>query len=299
MFTTANMQQQDHIPVVQGYAVDNREAYSKNNATWSHQEPGYKAQAAHGYVEPDSTQRYEGLNSSDTQGESQPKQAQDVIWAVLFVIHLLVMAVIMITMGNQYSVNVTDYSGVVWVVSTCGLTSVGLSSLALGLMMKFATELVKIALFFSVGCSLAMGIFSVMTGQMWAGIVGFLCFAIGCCYIYAVWGRIPVSRFNFLCPFSHCILKVDSLVSARQFAVANLRTALVSVRENMGMVAIAYVFLALAFLWTIWWSVTAGATISYVGQVSLFFFLLSYYWVHQVFQNTVHVTTAGNCLFTN
>jgi len=61
----------------------------------------------------------------------------------------------------------------------------------------------------------------------------------------------------------------------------------------MGLVLVAYIFLALAFGWSLWWSVTAGATISTAGQATLFFFLLSYYWVHQVLQNTVHVTTAG------
>lgn len=79
----------------------------------------------------------------------------------------------------------------------------------------------------------------------------------------------------------------------RQFAAANLRTALTAVRANLGLVVVAYTFLAIAFGWSVWWSVTAGASLSSLGTGSLFFFLLSYYWVHQVLQNTVHVTTAG------
>jgi hypothetical protein len=78
-----------------------------------------------------------------------------------------------------------------------------------------------------------------------------------------------------------------------QFAAANLRTALSGVKANLGLVVIAYLFLAIAFVWSVVWSVTAGASLSSVGGGALFFFLLSFYWVHQVLQNVVHVTTAG------
>merc|ERR1719203_670824 len=37
---------------------------------------------------------------------------------------------------------------------------------------------------------------------------------------------------------------------------------------------------------------TAGALVT-MGETALFFFLLSFYWVHQVLSNTMHVTTAG------
>jgi len=259
------MRQQQKIPLVQGYAVESDRG-ENNNAS-------YQSQGAYVPNQGGAQQNNQagGGNFNGSKGEQQPKKFQDAVWAVAFVAHLAVMAVVMVTMGSSYSAggdNGYNYRGIVWSVSTCGLVAVGLSSLALGYMMKFADGFVKTALIFSVGCSLAIGILGAMTGQIMLCVVGFLSFAIGICYTYAVWSRIP-------------------------FAASNLRTGLAAVKGNMGMVVIAYLFLVLALGWTIWWSVTAGAALRSVGQATLFFFLLSYYWVHQVFQNTVHVTTAG------
>lgn len=244
-----------NIPIVQGVAVPSGGYVTlpnRSNQYTQQQESPYQAQS----------------DFNGVKGEAQPKQFQDVFWAVLFGAHLLVMIVLMALMSTSIQSSGYNYAGVVWCVSMCALVALGLSTLALGFMMQFATELVKTALFFSIGCSLAMGIFGAIAGQIWMSIIGFASFALGCCYAYFVWGRIP-------------------------FAAANLRTALTGVRANLGLVVVAYGFLAIAFGWSLWWSVTAGASLSTLGTASLFFFLLSYYWVHQVLQNTVHVTTAG------
>lgn len=268
--------QQGHIPIVQGHAVPNTGGYSQPTQ-YPSQGGGYAQAADRTYQASGTSYQPTGGNNSayapqsdfnGVKGESQPKQFQDGIWAILFGVHLAVMVVIMIVQSTSLESSGYNYSGVVWCVSVCAVVAVILSSMALGFMMQFATELVKMALFFSIGCSLAMGIMGALAGQMWMSIMGFASFALGCCYAYFVWSRIP-------------------------FAAANLRTALTAVKVNLGLVAVAYFFLALAFGWSLWWSVTAGTTVSTVGSAALFFFLLSYYWVHQVLQNTVHVTTAG------
>jgi hypothetical protein len=247
------MSTQQNIPIVQGVAVTPSGGYQQSS--------GY-VQASDDVYQPGDS----GFNG--VKGEPQPKQFQDVFWAVLFIAHLVVMLIIMIIMSPSVEESGYNYLGVVSCVSTCALVGVGISTLALGFMMQFATELVKVALFFSIGCSLALCIFAAMAGQIWMAVLGFVYFALGCCYAYFVWSRIP-------------------------FAAANLRVALTAVRENLGLVVVSYVFLAIAFGWSMWWSVTVGSTISSVGSGVLFFFLLSYYWVHQVLQNTMHVTTAG------
>jgi hypothetical protein len=61
----------------------------------------------------------------------------------------------------------------------------------------------------------------------------------------------------------------------------------------MGLAGVAYFFLFLAFGWSVWWSVAAGGAMANFGTFALFLFLVSYYWTHQVLQNTVHVTSAG------
>lgn len=99
-------------------------------------------------------------------------------------------------------------------------------------------------------------------------VIGFASTLFGCCYAYFVWSRIP-------------------------FAAANLNTALIGVKSNLGVAAVAYVFLFLGFGWAIWWSIVAGNMMGNYGSGVAFLFLLSYYWTQQVLSNTVHVTTAG------
>jgi len=107
-----------------------------------------------------------------------------------------------------------------------------------------------------------------MWGEVLMGVMGLVSFAVGVCYAYFVWPRIP-------------------------FAAANLNTAISSIRANLGIALLAYLFLAIAFCWTLLWSASAASAVASLGQGALFLFFLSYYWTQQVLQNTVHVTTAG------
>jgi hypothetical protein len=49
----------------------------------------------------------------------------------------------------------------------------------------------------------------------------------------------------------------------------------------------------LAFGWSLVWSTAAGGMYQSYGSGILFLFLVSFYWTHQVLQNTITVTTAG------
>jgi hypothetical protein len=189
--------QQGHIPIVQGHAVPNTGGYTQPPQYPS--QGGY-AQAADATYQGSSSYQPSGGGAYELQsdfngvkGESQPKQFQDGFWAVLFGLHLVVMVGIMIVQSTALESSGYNYSGVVWCVSVCAFVAAVLSSMALGFMMQFATELVKMALFFSIGCSFTMGIMGALAGQMWMSIMGFASFALGCCYAYFVWGRIPVS----------------------------------------------------------------------------------------------------------
>merc|ERR1719203_2478756 len=81
--------------------------------------------------------------------------------------------------------------------------------------------------------SLTVGVLGLMWGQILTAIMGFLSFAIGICYAYFVWDRIP-------------------------FAAANLNTAITAVKVNKGLLAAAGLFLILGMLWSICWSVTTA-----------------------------------------
>jgi hypothetical protein len=205
-------------------------------------------------------------------GDIQGQKFNDVPFAVAFVAHLAVMLYMLVAYaiggGNGDDGSNYEYSGVAYFVSVCGVFAAGLSTVALGFMMKFSNILVKVALFFSIGLSLGVGIMGLLSGQILVGVMGLLSFAFGICYAYFVWGRIP-------------------------FAAANLNTALSAVKSNMGLAGVAYLFLFVAFGWSVWWSVAAGGAMNGIGSGIVFLFLVSYYWTHQVIQNTVHVTVAG------
>jgi len=224
---------------------------------------------------PQDTSHVQNLNSGDygsteynaNKGETQPKQFNDIFFAILFYAHLGLMGFLLVgSLGGQQ--NDGGYGGITYLCTVCSIFSIGLASVSLGFMMKFATGLVKMALFFSIGCSLAIGIIGFMCGQLLMGILGLVSFAVQCCYTYAVWETIP-------------------------FAAANLTTALTAIRENLGIAVLAYFFLGLAIVWTLWWSVITSGMMNAYGNGVAFLFLVSYYWTHKVLENTVHVTTSG------
>ena len=204
--------------------------------------------------------------------QNPSKKFQDVFWALLFWVHLVVVVgvcVMMFTSGNAAQVDGSISIGdVLFVTGVCGFVAVGLCTLTLNFMMNNAEQLVQAALVFSVLTSLAMGVLGLATGNIILAIVGFLGFAAGSCYAYFVWGRIP-------------------------FAAVNLKTALSSVKKNLGLVLVAYIFIALAFGWSILWILGLGNALSGSSLAVAFLLFLSYYWTHQVLQNTMHVTTAG------
>jgi hypothetical protein len=176
------------IPIVQGVAVPSG-GYYQQQQQQNQQFANYKTEPNY-----QSNDSYTQASYNGVKGEEQPKQFQDVFWTFLFVAHLVVMLVFMSTMLPSIQSGGYNASGVVWCVSVCALVALSLSTIALGIMMQFATQMVKMALIFSVGCSLAVGILGVLTGQLWTTILGFASFALGCCYAYFVWSRIPVSE---------------------------------------------------------------------------------------------------------
>lgn len=263
--------------IVQGHAIPQEQHYRDHQQNeYREQSPQYGQYDHSAYTQ----HQYQYDNQADffgapettfngIKGEPQPKEYKDVFFALAFIAHLVVMVIVMagFTTTSQ-NANGFNYKGIVYCVSSCSLVALGLSTMALGFMMNSATELVKTAMIFHLLCSLAIGIMGALTGQLLLCILGFASFAMGCCYAYSIWPRIP-------------------------FAAANLRTALTGVRSNLGLAIVAYLFLAIAFAWTICWSIAAGAAMADVGEFVAFLFFLSFYWTHEVLKNTVHVTVAG------
>ena len=211
------------------------------------------------------------------QRQDPPKQYKDVVWAFLFVTQLATSigaCLYFIANGNA---NVQQngetsianaFGGVFTIVLVCGSLAVGLACASLKFMLKNAELLVQAALFFSVATSFFMGIIGFMAGNLIMGVIGMVAGAIGCCYAYFVWHRIP-------------------------FAAVNLQTALQAIKSNMGLLAVALAVSGVAMAWSILWFLGLGQALGSQSLFVAFLLFVNYYWTHEVLRNTVHVTTAG------
>lgn len=213
-----------HIPIVQGIAVQESETkYSSYHHSGVSQPNNYTVP----------TQDLQQMRASPI------KQYQDVIWAILFMAHLIVI-VLVVLLGFD-SNNAASGGGlrgnIIFLTCTTGLAAVGLSAMSLSFMMQNTKTLVQTALIFSVASSLAVGILGFLVGSILVGCLGLFSFAIGCCYAKLVWPRIP-------------------------FAAANLNTALSAVKENMGLCVISFGFTLLALGWTIFWFLGIGNSLA-------------------------------------
>jgi hypothetical protein len=223
-----------------------------------------------------------------TKGEKQESKCRDPIFAFILYGNIIAIAV---TVGFFWDdakdiVNGTgefQYEGYIWAALVCGVFTIALSFVMLLVMMRIPTFLIKTALIFVVVMSGVWAVLGFIYGNIIMGIFGVIFFLIGMCYARAVWSRIP-------------------------FASANLLTGCTSIKNNFGVVFISFLFVALALGWTFLWSlafvglfqrtytcqtVNGVEVCSGVNYGYLFLLLVSYFFTHQVIQNTVHVIVAG------
>ena len=227
-----------NIPVVQGVAVP-------HNKTSDYHSVAATPDMAGNYHSADVTSISNNMNDMQQLRESPIKQYQDVIWAILFIIHLIAMIAFIVYSfmnpvttknddGSTSTTNVAALNGkIFFLTATTGMTAVGLSAVSLSFMMNHAKLLVEVGLLFSVATSLVIAVVGFVMGSIMMGVIGLVSFAMGICYTYVVWSRIP-------------------------FAAANLNTALTAVRANMGLAVVSLFFTAIAFGWTIVWFLGVG-----------------------------------------
>ena len=208
-------------------------------------------------------------NSSNLQErrDNKPAVYNDFLWAILFVAHWIAMLVWILAGWNGGAAGISVDSSIGFVVLT-GASAVGLSIVALSWMMQHTESLVQVALIVSVLFSGLLAVVGFLTGEILLGVVGLISFLLGLCYARMVWPRIP-------------------------FAAANLVTALSAVRANLGLLVVAYAVTAVGLVWAIVWMLGVQETMANGTGVVVFVLFLSFYWVQQVLQNTLHVTTAG------
>ena len=184
--------------------------------------------------------------------------------------------------GNAYREEVQlDLGLTLTLVVFNGITGLVGSTLALGFMMAHAEAMIRGGMIASVFLSLFLGLFCLTARQVPGALAGLVMSGLLIWYAYHVWSRIP-------------------------FAAANLVTATTAVRVNLGVTVYAYLTLALAFGWAVFWTASAVSTMFVVSECEgdgtcnkdfngwmIFGFFVSYFWTVQVFNNVVGVTVAG------
>lgn len=182
--------------------------------------------------------------------------------------------------SNEENGETHDVGDMLLLLGISALIALLLSSGVMGVMIRHAEALIKVALVFNVVCTgvFAIGSFFI---SPFSALIGIFLFVFTIYYVYAVWGRIP-------------------------FAASNLVVATTAVKSNLGLSILAYSSLPIMLGWSCWWLVSFVSTV-YVasgcdGQgncaseppgILVFALLLSYYWTFQVIKNVVHVTVAG------
>jgi hypothetical protein len=176
--------------------------------------------------------------------------------------------------------NSAEYDGYIYATIICAFVSFAFSAGAVLVMMAIPETLIKVSLIFVVVASGIWAVMSFIAGSIVMGVLGLIFFAIGVCYARAVWSRIP-------------------------FASCNLVTALTAIKSNWGVVLYAYVFTLFAAGWSILWAFAFVGVYDQTYQCDennfcddpsyglLFVLFVSYFFTHQVLQNSVHVTVAG------
>lgn len=174
-----------------------------------------------------------------------------------------------------------------------------LAVVALGYMSRNAAQLIRASLYIAVGLNVIFFFFALLAGVPLSAIIHAIFAALLACYAKAVWHRIP-------------------------YAAANLRSAIVAVKANMGVSLVAFSSIPASVIWLFTWVFSFGGTltrdfmyttrevqttsqwdsenssgthmettISGAGIVVIFAFILSLHWTHQVINGVVRATIAG------
>lgn len=228
-------------------------------------------------------------------GEKQPKEFRDASFGVLFLVHLCVILYFAVVWGlpalvapgndngNQNHAE-DSVSGVLWLSLASSLASVVIISGTLAFMIRHTHRLIQLSLILSPCLTVIMGVVFFSQHMIVFGLLYLVLAAVGVCYAWSVWSRIP-------------------------FARANLKVATTAIHTNLGVVGVGFglvvVFVAWACLWLVSFlgiymhtrkcdpnnnnTCEEGA----MGHVAGVFYLLSFYWTSQVIKNILVVTVAG------
>mmetsp|Transcript_15710 Transcript_15710/g.43342 ORF Transcript_15710/g.43342 Transcript_15710/m.43342 type:complete len:497 (+) Transcript_15710:85-1575(+) len=228
-----------------------------------------------------------GIRNYEDMGSKQEVRCRDPVFAVLFYATIAAILIVAIAYGpdaldyNDDDESDNDYEGYVISSVIVAFLSFFVSAGGVAVLMCIPETLIKVSLLFTVVIAGLWMVLSFATGNIGAGILGIIFFALTVCYVYCVWSRIP-------------------------FATINLVTAMTAVRQNLGTIGWAYLITFIAAGWSICWVIAFvgvfdkthecdenGNNCSNPSYGLLFVLFLAFFFGQQVLQNTVHVITSG------
>jgi len=131
------------------------------------------------------------FNNEGQAQQQQPEQFRDVVWAVAFVVHLVAMLVVIsMNISNGEDAAAGSFSGIYVLVAIAAVVSIGFSSASIALMMRYPTEMIKLGLVTSAVLMGVMALSFILSGSLFAGIIGLLFFFITLYYVKLVWSRV-------------------------------------------------------------------------------------------------------------
>jgi hypothetical protein len=230
-------------------------------------------------------------NNTVVKGEKQESKCRDPIFALLMYGNVIAVIVTVIVLNDEAflvldtnTVSADNYEGFFYAALICSVVAMILSVIMLQVMMRIPSFLIKTSLIVGIVMSIVWTIVGFLRGNLLIGVCGIAVFLFGSYYAISFWSHIP-------------------------FFTANLVTGCTAIRGNVGVIVATYLFDALAFGWTLLWCLACFATLKiddsctqnvYGKEVCdqdkygyLLLLLISYYFTHQVIQNTVHVIVAG------
>ena len=218
------------------------------------------------------------LFMEDTKGVKQPLGVRDVLFGILFFVHL----VGIVYLGRHYSrdalmVNATHgelainvwYRNVILIAALSGAFAVGLSALTLILMTAIVNKLIQVSLILTIALSFAWGTIGIgVSPRNVVPITGIIALGLSVGYAFVVWDRIP-------------------------FAAANLKAGFHGVRKNAGTILVAFAFQFLALMWSIYFTFVVigvydallNGDLSLSKHATVFVYTMlfvSYFWTYSV-----------------
>eukprot|EP00455_Lapot_gusevi_P034542 TRINITY_DN380_c0_g1_i3.p1 TRINITY_DN380_c0_g1~~TRINITY_DN380_c0_g1_i3.p1 ORF type:complete len:535 (+),score=170.86 TRINITY_DN380_c0_g1_i3:87-1691(+) len=208
---------------------------------------------------------------------------RDLLWAIIFVLHFLVILVLAIALGSKWSDKIvheqSDLGGAgFWkLLFACLGAGALVSAFWLYMIRRFANCLVWFTCLLSAGLSLALALLCFSSHATGMGVVMVILFLFNLLYLYLIRDRI-------------------------QFAAAMLEMVVQVIQQYPATVYTAFGFVFVQAAWVLLWAVATGFSLVALNKTSVsdrtrnlayFGFLVSLYWGAQVCKNVLHVTVSG------